>query len=207
MRLLLSGAVLIAICLTIILFPRFDQIAEEEILLNTQVPKGLIDTGSTASIQEAVIPVSPVGKPIGLKIPKIKVDSKLDYVGLTPQGAVDAPSGPSNAAWFNLGRRPGEEGAAVIVGHFGWKNSIPAVFDNLHKLNPGDRLYVESDSGETITFVVRELRSYKENELVAEVFGSNDGKSHLNLITCQGIWNKAKKSYSNRLVVFTDREN
>jgi hypothetical protein len=37
------------------------------------------------------------------------------------------------------------------------------------------------------------------------VFASNDGGAHLNLITCAGEWNKGKKSYSERLVVFADK--
>lgn len=209
MRLFLLGSSLIAISSIIVFFPQSDLIVQEDITVNsTQIPQeeisGLIDTKSIASIQEVAVPVLPVGKPVKLMIPQIKVDSVLESVGLTSRGAVDIPKGPASAAWFDLGRRPGEEGTAVIVGHFGWKDGIPAVFDNLHKLRKGDKLNVLSDSGETISFVVRELKTYKEHEIVAEVFGSNDGKAHLNLITCQGVWNKSKKSYSNRLVVFTD---
>jgi hypothetical protein len=37
------------------------------------------------------------------------------------------------------------------------------------------------------------------------VFISNDGSSHLNLITCDGVWDKQAKQYSKRLVVFADR--
>ena len=139
-----------------------------------------------------------------LKIPIIGVDATVESVGLTSAGAVDVPKGPSDAAWFDLGPRPGEIGSAVFVGHSGWKNGIPAVFDNLYKLNKGDKLYIESDKGVSTEFVVREIRTYGENDDASSVFISNDNKAHLNLITCEGIWNKAKKSYSNRLVVFAD---
>src|SRR3989344_2613905 len=33
-----------------------------------------------------------------------------------------------------------------------------------------------------------------------------DGAAHLNLITCEGAWDKVSRTYSQRLVVFTDRE-
>ena len=141
-----------------------------------------------------------------LKIPKINIDAAVRSVGLTPEGAMDAPKTPEDVAWFNLGPRPGEKGSAVISGHYGWKNNIPAVFDNLHKLRKGDKVYVEDKNGATIVFVVRELRTYGQNEDASDVFGSGDGKAHLNLVTCTGTWNKAQKSYSNRLVVFTDKE-
>jgi len=143
--------------------------------------------------------------PIRLEIPTIGVDSALEYVGLTSQGAVSVPAGPINAAWFYLGPSPGETGSAVIVGHDGWKDGIPAVFDNLYELKKGDKVYVEDDMGIVTTFVVSAIQIYDQNAEVAAVFRSNDGKAHLNLITCEGVWNPVTKSYSNRIVVFTDK--
>ncbi|MDO8523142.1 MAG: class F sortase [bacterium] len=144
--------------------------------------------------------------PVRLKIPKINIDSALEYVGLAFDGTMDIPKGPDDAAWFNIGPRPGDIGSAVVSGHYGWKNEIPAVFDNLHKLQEGDKIYIEDEKGATITFVVRELRRYGAKEYASDVFNSNDGLPHLNLITCEGVWNKTEKSYSDRLVVFTDKE-
>ena len=140
-----------------------------------------------------------------LAIPKLRINAAIEKAGVTPQGAMAVPKGPSDVAWFDLGPRPGEKGSAVIAGHEGWKNGIAAVFDNLSKLHKGDKVYVANKDGTTATFVVRELRLFGENDYASAVFGSSDGKAHLNLITCEGIWNKARKSYSNRLVVFTDK--
>lgn len=145
--------------------------------------------------------------PIRLKIPTLKVNAFLENVWLTPKWAMDVPKGATNAAWFNLGPRPGEIGSAVISGHYGvWKNGKIAVFNNLYKLKKWDKIYIEDKKGITITFVVRDIRLYWQYEDVPNVFISNDWKSHLNLITCQGTRNKIKKSYPSRLVVFSDRE-
>ncbi len=144
--------------------------------------------------------------PTRLIIPRIYVDADIGQVGLTSLGAMDIPKGPVETAWFNLGPRPGESGSSVISGHFGWKNGIPAVFDNLSKLKIGDKIYTTDKKGSTVLFVVHEIRSYDQNADASEVFGSSDGKAHLNLVTCQGTWNKDQKSYSNRLVVFADKE-
>ncbi|EKD23795.1 MAG: peptidase C60 sortase A and B [uncultured bacterium] len=144
--------------------------------------------------------------PMRLKIPAINVDAPVEYVGLTPQGAMDAPKEAANGAWFKLGPRPGTTGSAVIAGHYGWKNNLPAVFDNLHMLVKGDKISIEDEKGQVITFVIREIKSYDQYADATDVFESTDGKAHLNLVTCQGIWNKGKQSYSKRLVVFTDRE-
>lgn len=144
--------------------------------------------------------------PVRLKIPSIDVDASVDSVGLTSDGAMDVPKNPDEVAWFHLGSRPGQIGTAVMAGHYDWINNKPAVFDHLDKLRIGDKISVEDEHGVVITFVVRETRVYDNDEIVPEVFGSNDGKAHLNLITCTGSWNKAKKTYSERLVVFTDKE-
>ncbi len=162
----------------------------------------------TESLQTAALKKQMnLGLPIRLTIPKIKVDTALEHVGLTSAGAVDVPKGPVNAAWYKLGPRPGEIGNAVITGHYGvWKNGTPTVFNNLYKLRKGDKLYVKDGKGAITTFVVRELRTYDPKANASDVFISTDGKAHLNLITCGGAWNKISKSYPRRLVVFTDKE-
>src|SRR3989338_7815462 len=53
--------------------------------------------------------------PVRLKVPKINIDATIEYVGLTPQGAMGVPRGPVNVAWYQLGPRPGEEGSAVLA--------------------------------------------------------------------------------------------
>ncbi|MFA5933826.1 MAG: class F sortase [Candidatus Paceibacterota bacterium] len=146
-----------------------------------------------------------VGNPERIIIPTIGVDATIEHVGLTSGGEMDVPKGPENAAWFNLGPRPGEKGSSVIDGHSGWKNNIPAVFDSLYKLKKGDKVYIKNDMGVTTTFVVREFRTFNPKADASSVFGSNDGLAHLNLITCEGIWNNITKSSSERLVVFTDK--
>jgi LPXTG-site transpeptidase (sortase) family protein len=146
------------------------------------------------------------GFPIRLNIPAIGVDAPVEYVGLTFDGAMDVPKHQGNVGWFEPGQRPGEPGTAVIAGHYGIKNGGASVFDELYKLRKGDTLHIEDDKGATIPFVVRESRRYDPEADASEVFGSNDGKSHLNLITCEGAWDNAQKSYPYRLVIFADRE-
>lgn len=147
-----------------------------------------------------------IGLPIRLKIPRINLDSTVEPVGFTSDGAMDVPKYQEDVAWFNLGQRPGEVGNAVINGHYGWKSKKPSAFDNLYKLRVGDKIFVEDDKGVIISFVVRESRRYDQSSSAPDVFVSKDGKSHLNLITCEGQWDKTSKSYPNRLVVFADKE-
>ena len=144
--------------------------------------------------------------PIRFKIPKLNINSSIEYVGVTSDGAMDVPEGPIDVAWYKFGSRPGELGSAVIAGHSGWKDGLPAVFDDLYKLRKGDKIYIEDEKGKIITFIVRESKIYDENRDTEDVFGLKDGKSHLNLITCEGAWNETEKGRPNRLIVFSDRE-
>lgn len=146
------------------------------------------------------------GLPIRLIIPKINIDTTIEHVGLTPDGAMDTPKILENVAWFQFGIRPGDIGNAVIDGHYGWKNKKASAFDNLHTLQRGDTLSIVNDQGVSISFVVREIKNYDSHAETKDIFISTDGKSHLNLITCEGTWNKIEKSYSNRLIIFTDKE-
>ncbi len=143
--------------------------------------------------------------PVLFQIPKIKVNAKVEHVGILNNGTMGVPKGPKEVAWFNLGPRPGEKGSSVIDGHSGWKNGIPAVFDNLYKLRVGDKISVKNGKGVTTNFIVVKIKLYNPTADAASVFSSSDGKAHLNLITCTGTWDKVKKTHSDRLVVFTDK--
>ena len=57
-------------------------------------------------------PVVIPGLPVRIKIPSISVDAAIDYVNLTAKGALAVPTGPANAAWYDLGPRPGQIGSA-----------------------------------------------------------------------------------------------
>jgi len=168
---------------------------------NKEINNTVKQTQDVTSLEQ-----SSVGLPVRLKISKINVNSSVGYVGVTSSGAMDVPKGPDTVAWFELGVRPGEIGSAVISGHYGWKNNIPAVFDNLSKLKKGDLITTEDEKGIVTNFVVQELKAYGENDNATNVFGSSDGLAHLNLITCEGIWDAKKKSYSGRLVVFANKQ-
>jgi sortase A len=142
--------------------------------------------------------------PVRLQIPSIKVDAAIQYVGLTGSGSMEVPQGRADVAWYKFGPRPGDLGSAVIAGHRGRPNAPKTVFDNLSKLQKGDLVYVRESDGRVISFVVRETRIYGENASAPEVFDTT-GDSHLNLITCEGVWNYGKRAFNNRIVVFTDR--
>lgn len=154
----------------------------------------LVSNNTKPEVLKNVIPVT-------LVIPAIKINAKIEIVGLTPKGAMEVPSTQFNVGLYKYGPMPGQKGSSVIDGHIGFKGG--SVFDNLHKLRKADKIHVEDGNGLIVNFAVRELRYYDSNAVAPEVFWSATGK-HLNLIACSGVWVKANKSYSKRLVVFAD---
>jgi len=174
------------------------------------IPRNPIQSSTAGFIKNSVISSEQeqkdFGLPTRLKIPKINVEAAVEQVGLIPNGEMDIPKNQDDVAWFKLGPRSGENGSAVDAGHYGWKDGEPAVFDNLYKLRKGDKLYIEDDQGVIISFVVRAIRRFDPKADASDVFISSDGQSHLNLITCEGTWDKTSESYSQRLVIFTDKK-
>jgi len=160
------------------------------------------------AVPEAVVrapaPLVAISPPTQLKIDKIGVGAAVQPVGLTADGNMDIDENPSQAAWYKLGPKPGQEGSAVIAGHYGWKNKTPSVFNELHTLVAGDKILTVGEDGKVMTFVVTSLATYAPDQDATNVFRSDDGKAHLNLVTCQGSWNNSVRTYSERLVVFTD---
>lgn len=159
------------------------------------------DIVSGSKIEEANF-----GQPIKIVIPKLSVDAKIEYVGILADGTMGVPKGPNEVAWYSLGVAPGTIGNSVMAGHSGWKNNLPAVFDKLDKLKKGDKIIIEDVRGMTITFIVSGSQSYEPTIDAKEIFIGSDGKSHLNLITCTGLWDQSTNSHNKRLVVFADLE-
>ncbi len=147
------------------------------------------------------------GQPVRVIIPSINVNAAVENVGLTSDLSLDVPKGPVNAGWYMNGPRPGQIGNSIIDGHFGWwKDGTATVFNSLYKLQKNEKIYVEAVDGTTTTFKVSGFGVYDPTLDSASVFNSVDKKAHLTLITCEGTWIPSQKTYSNRLIVFSDKQ-
>lgn len=157
-----------------------------------------------AEIEKVALVKESTGAPVRIIVSSIALDAEIKKVALTTDGSMDVPQDPLDAGWYELGPRPGETGSAVIDGHVNWSYGSTGVFADLHKLKPDDLVTVQDDTGKYIHFVVREIRNYDAAADATDIFSSNDGNAHLNLITCSGAWDRSAGQYSERLVVFTE---
>ncbi len=163
-----------------------------------------------------VLPVDYSGMPLQLRIPKIEVDAPFEPVGVLSDGSMGVPKRPERVGWYAFGPRPGEKGSAVVAGHRGWRSG-EAVFDRLNELLPGDTILVADADNKWHTFIVRGSKLFDPQQETEEVFGrwpagtaaghgsTGSSGAFLNLITCEGEWDRTAKQYTKRLVVFAER--
>jgi LPXTG-site transpeptidase (sortase) family protein len=153
-------------------------------------------------VQPAKAPT--VSEPITrISIPAIGVEAVIEYVSLAPDGNMDTPFRPENVAWYKPGARVADRGNAVISGHLDYAGIGPVVFWNLNKLKPGDLVYVTTSLNNKYTFRVTNSEVYFVNNAPLERIFGDSPTPQLNLITCNGIFDRGSASYDRRLVVFT----
>lgn len=179
-------------------------------LLNTGEIKPAIYASTAASAKETGYILekpesSAISDPVGFSIPSLNIENiMIESVGLDKESKMDIPKNEDNVAWYNLGAKPGEKGNAVIAGHFDKKTGEPAVFYEINKLQKGDEIKVKDKEGKEYAYAVTEVVSYELAEFpLDEVFGAGDN-ARLNLITCEGTYDKTSKLYSHRLVVYSE---
>lgn len=142
------------------------------------------------------------GPPVRLEIPAIGVDAIVEQVGRLPNGAMDVPKIAENVAWFDESAIPGQSGkASVIAGHLDSPYG-PAVFYKLRMLVPGDEMAVTYANGDRRVFVIETKERYFFDQApVDKIFGGTPRRT-LNLITCDGAWDRGAANYQQRLVVY-----
>lgn len=161
------------------------------------------------SVQTKIVSKTPQqdeGNPVmpeRLIIPKLGIDASVESVGQDSQGRMDVPKADADVGWYNMGYKPGENGSAVMAGHFDTVTGAPAVFYNINKLVPGDLLKVVGTNGQTLTYTVTDATAYPFDQVPLQAIFASKGTPQLNLITCDGVWNPGAHNYSQRLVVYS----
>ncbi len=161
------------------------------------------DSGVMVPAENSVA-LSTSSPPVRLLIPSLGIDANVQSVGITSKGNMGVPSNYTDVGWYKHGTIPGELGSAVMDGHVSNGFSLPGVFRRLGELQEGDDVYVVTEDGSKLHFVVtgKEVYPYKEAP-TARIFKEQD-RARLNLITCEGSWLATDKTFTDRLVVYTE---
>ena len=139
--------------------------------------------------------------PTRLTVASIEVDAaRVVDVGVHETGWMEVPS-HDRIGWYRHGAAPGQPGTAVLAGHIA-SDGEPGVFRHLSRVEIGDKAVVEMDDGRALAFVVTEIARYQKLQLPVHRIFSKVGAPTLVLISCEGRFDRALRSYSDNLVVY-----
>ncbi|MFI6320307.1 class F sortase [Nonomuraea sp. NPDC050556] len=150
--------------------------------------------------------VNALGKsaPTSLTIPAIGVkNAPISPVGLNADQSVEVPplSKPNLVGWYKHRPTPGEQGAAVLLGHVDGYGK-PAVFYKAHTLKAGDTISVKRKDASTATFSVDSLERVDKDAFPTDkVYGATDA-AELRLVTCGGEFDAATGHYKDNVIVY-----
>ncbi len=89
----------------------------------------------------------------------------------------------------------------MIAGHVNFKGQA-GVFQELGRLEPGDRVEVTLDDGTATAFVVDRVEQHPKDVFPTDaVYGPTPG-SELRLITCGGDFDESSGHYDDNIVAF-----
>jgi sortase (surface protein transpeptidase) len=151
--------------------------------------------------QPALAPAPPPPPPLPrVEIPAIGVRAHIVSLGLTKDGALQAPPTYDEVGWWSGGPRPGRKGPALLAGHVD-SRSAPAVFYRLRELRSGDAVTVIDSAGSHRFRVTGEQRAGKASFPTRRVYGDTP-KPALRLVTCGGPWDARAGHYRDNLIVY-----
>lgn len=180
------------------------------VVLGLVVLVAVIGTQSPSSRNSAV-PVSDrvsVAIPLdaseitGLDVPSIGVaTTEVTDLGLREDNSLDVPSDAATVGWYDRSSSPGTVGPAVMAGHVNYSGE-DGTFATLKDVKKDDTVEVHRKDGTTAVFRVDEVGQYDKDAFPTDTVYGPTSDAEIRLITCGGVFNSAKRSYDDNIVVF-----
>lgn len=147
--------------------------------------------------------VVPPQYPRRIEVSAVGLSGCIQRVGIDQHNAIAVPDNIYLAGWYVNSPLPGEPGVSIIDGHvLGRYND--AIFKDLNRLAAGDIVRIQYGDLSWKSFEVLGVDSYVTAEAMPELLRQVEGvERQVNLITCDGIFNRADQSYDQRLIVRT----
>ncbi|HYH74592.1 MAG TPA: class F sortase [Candidatus Saccharimonadales bacterium] len=174
---------------------------------NTPVSKPNIITVSTDNPSETKPPKDGYAwrgrpaEPKYIQLPSIKVEGHVQHVGIDQHKAVAVPNNVHIAGWFVDSVQPGDTGLSIIDGHVDGRREA-GIFKDLASMQKDDTFTVTLGNDSTRTFKVVKVSRVKTADAPSVLFSQEpEVARQLNLITCGGTFDRASKSYDERIIV------
>jgi hypothetical protein len=142
--------------------------------------------------------------PVRLLVPRLGINANVQKVGISKRGTMGVPNNFTDVGWYKYGTIPGKVGNAVLDGHLDNALSLDGVFKHLSDLVVDDDIFVVNAAGNKARFKVAQSGVLASDSTSTDgIFGTST-KARLILITCEGVWQQSKKTYTERRVVYAD---
>lgn len=143
----------------------------------------------------------PSDRPVRVKVPDLGIDAPVILLGLDQDQALEVPGNATDTGWWTGGSVPGTVGPAVLAGHVNYKGQA-GVFQEIGRMEPGDRVEVTLDDGTATAFVVDRVEQHAKDAFPTDaVYGPTPG-SELRLVTCGGDFDESSGHYDDNIVVY-----
>lgn len=144
--------------------------------------------------------------PRALYIDKLDVSARILPMSVNTAGNIQAPLNIYDAGWYNGSVKPGQTGAVFIDGHASGPTR-EGLFAYLDTMNTGDTLQVEKGDGTLLTYrvIFKEVVALNDIDMKKVLLPYGNTLKALNLMTCTGTWLPDKKTYDQRVVVYTEQ--
>jgi LPXTG-site transpeptidase (sortase) family protein len=175
---------------------RHPTIATSVITHSTDTPDETPPTAACADYQ-----VAPT-HPQRIDLPSIGAGGCIEQVSIDQHGQIAVPTNIYTAAWFVNSALPGQPGLSIIDGHISGRYNTDGIFEHLDQLKANDTFTITLGNGTPLNYRVLKQQSVPLDKAVEELQTRDQSvTSQLNIITCDGQYNKKTKLYDHRIIV------
>jgi sortase (surface protein transpeptidase) len=167
-----------------------DELSSQPKAEETATPTNTATPTATSTPTATPTPMPFDGAVSRIKIPRFKVDSAIEAIGLLPNNQLDIPANPHNTGWYDIYDKPGFGGNALLSAHVDYFPNIIGPFKNLYNLAEGDEVIIVMENGEEYVYRFLRKERYPVNTIpMGELISAPsrpEGKEWITLITCGG---------------------
>ncbi len=127
--------------------------------------------------------------------------TEVTDLGLREDNSLDVPSDAATVGWYDRSSSPGTVGPAVMAGHVNYSGE-DGTFAKLKDVKKDDTVEAHRKDGTTAVFRVDEVGQYDKDAFPTDTVYGPTSDAEIRLITCGGVFNSAKRSYDDNIVVF-----
>jgi LPXTG-site transpeptidase (sortase) family protein len=166
------------------------------------------DTSPEKTVVQKARYTVPSSHPREIRIPSIGVDANIMPVGTTSDGTLAAPLSAWDVGWFDKSNLPGAgSGALLLDGHVNNRLGTPGIFYELRRLKVGDSIQIERGDHTVINYRIVTVVQVPVDrvDMRTMVQPVSTGKEGLNLITCGGQYDSERRTFVDRILVYSVR--